>query len=634
MARAHYRDHILDRWGNGLAGASVRVEEPATGELIAETLYAEGAGGATVGNPLTASATGEVEFYLDAPKRVQLRVSLPTFVVSTEVVEVLSPDVLAVPNAITEHLADPDPHPQYLTDAEGGAAFALVGHSHAGLEPGPHALSHATGGADPLAPEMIGAEATGTAILTLLAHEGANDHTLLHAHANAADLDAFVPADYAAAGHAHAMADLTALDAGDREITNLAEPGGSRHAATKGYVDRLTAGSGGSNPTDSVLVSGGAVVWESGFTYRVSAAEYYILGTRYNSLEQTVTLDAADATNPRIDVIALNNEGTVVKISGTPAANPTEPDLDPATQLQLSWVLVGAATSAPAGASAVSLYAENAGAPGEWGWATSGSGIVLNSATNPRAGTVCIRGTSMANGAYAQAEAAAPIDPNAFDQLVLFIRSAATWGAGRVLRLQWQSAGVKRGNTLTIASGYYGFDSSNVTDYQQVVIPMAQFAVPTGLTVNQLRIACAGGTISFGMDDVALKTHGVTEVVPGEHTHYVRGGPFFYKDGDLTVAAFNAVVTADQAGTLERFYCKVATAPTGAALTVDLKKNGSTIATCTVAADATSGTTSTFIDATVAVDDAFTIAVTQVGSTVAGASLSAKATVKCAATEA
>ena len=54
------------------------------------------------------------------------------------------------------------------------------------------------------------------------------------------------------------------------------------------------------------LVSGGQVVWESAYTFRVSAADYYILGTRYASAEDTATLGAAHATLDRLDVIALD----------------------------------------------------------------------------------------------------------------------------------------------------------------------------------------------------------------------------------------------------------------------------------------------------------------------------------------
>src|SRR5262245_13906985 len=50
------------------------------------------------------------------------------------------------------------------------------------------------------------------------------------------------------------------------------------------------------------LVSGGQVAWQSAYTFRVSAADYYINGTHYTSAEQTITLDAPHATLDRLDV--------------------------------------------------------------------------------------------------------------------------------------------------------------------------------------------------------------------------------------------------------------------------------------------------------------------------------------------
>ena len=65
------------------------------------------------------------------------------------------------------------------------------------------------------------------------------------------------------------------------------------------------AGTGAPPPTPpgatltTFLVCGGQVVWESAYTFRVSAADYYINGTRYTSAEDTVTLGAAHATLDR-----------------------------------------------------------------------------------------------------------------------------------------------------------------------------------------------------------------------------------------------------------------------------------------------------------------------------------------------
>ena len=69
--------------------------------------------------------------------------------------------------------------------------------------------------------------------------------------------------------------------------------------------------------------------------------------------------------------------------------------------------------------------------------------------------------------------------------------------------------------------------------------------------------------------------------------------------------------------TLRAFYVNVGTAPTGSGLTVVIKRAGTTLATVTVAASSTSGS-STGLSVALARGDLLTVDVTAVGSTVAG----------------
>jgi hypothetical protein len=262
-------------------------------------------------------------------------------------------------------------------------------------------------------------------------------------------------------------------------------------------------------PTGSYIVSGGQVTWESDYTYRISACEYYIWGVRHTSLEQTISLDAADASDDRIDVIGVDDTGTVIKVTGVASAPPTEPSVDPTTQLKLAFVWVTAATVVPPDVSSLTLYAEKVGSPTEWDWTASAGSWVLDSLNNPRAGTKCIEGTATPKGSYVQGQiGAGTIDPTVYDTLVLFVRSKAVWSGKRALSVQFQNAGVRVGNARTIATGSYGFDSALLGSYQQVAIPISDFGIPTGSAVNQLRIADSGGAIGFYVDDVILQARG------------------------------------------------------------------------------------------------------------------------------
>lgn len=136
-----------------------------------------------------------------------------------------------------------------------------------------------------------------------------------------------------------------------------------------------------------------------------------------------VTITAADGTNPRIDLICCDYNGTVSRVGGTAAALPVPPSI-PANSIQLAQVYVAAAvTSIIAGAIkdkrpvAVDFYdvfadflgsslsntaATSAGSIGECGWTLSGTTAaptfqtstaghpgVLRSATGTTSGNNC-----------------------------------------------------------------------------------------------------------------------------------------------------------------------------------------------------------------------------------------------------
>lgn len=66
----------------------------------------------------------------------------------------------------------------------------------------------------------------------------------------------------------------------------------------------------------------------SGLTVTVGAGVVHLAdGTRKEIAETNITLDAADSTNPRIDLVYIDSTGAVAKITGTAAASPVVPDV-------------------------------------------------------------------------------------------------------------------------------------------------------------------------------------------------------------------------------------------------------------------------------------------------------------------
>ncbi len=255
------------------------------------------------------------------------------------------------------------------------------------------------------------------------------------------------------------------------------------------------------SPTGNALLSGGGVAFTSGLDLVVSAAEYLIQGVGYDSLETPLTATTADGTNPRIDVVVVDSSGAASIIAGTPAANPAKPDVDPETQLELTFFLVAAgATALPV--SVTDVYHENS----EWTTSRSGTSFTLASTNNPRAGSVCVEATAAPTGDYWQGTGPGDIDLASKDNLVFYIRSKATWVATRSLSITARKTNTQKGSIVTFKHGTFGFDSSNTSAYQQIVIPLSLFGA-NGLAVDRFRFASAGTGTALGcyMDDVTLQ---------------------------------------------------------------------------------------------------------------------------------
>jgi hypothetical protein len=110
MTRARYFEVAADTAGRPLAGVTVNVYQAGTTTPVTETIYAADTGAATLGNPLTANAQGEIEFFLAAPKRVSLAWSKNGYTAESHSVDVMAADafVLATEKAAANGVATLD----------------------------------------------------------------------------------------------------------------------------------------------------------------------------------------------------------------------------------------------------------------------------------------------------------------------------------------------------------------------------------------------------------------------------------------------------------------------------------------------------------------------------------------------
>ena len=259
------------------------------------------------------------------------------------------------------------------------------------------------------------------------------------------------------------------------------------------------------------LISGGTVAWVSGYTYRVGLTNYMLNGTAVSAAEQEVTLDAADESFDRFDALILNAAGTLGEVAGTASANPSLPTVDPDTYYVVTYVLVKAATTdAPIVSTAI--YTEGS----EWTATASAATIVVDSTNNPRTGTNCIEGTAVVGGNSVTAVAAAPFNPNQYNNVVFYIRHKAAWTKQKSIRLTWLSSTTQHGTPVIIGDGAYGLNTQVTGAYQQVVVPMSAFAIPAGMTVDRLRWEVTGGSgaVGFYLDDWLIQAGISTEPAP------------------------------------------------------------------------------------------------------------------------
>jgi hypothetical protein len=255
----------------------------------------------------------------------------------------------------------------------------------------------------------------------------------------------------------------------------------------------------------------GSVTWISGLIFEVSECRYIIDDVIYTSQPTTITLDAADGSNDRIDVIYVDTGGLAGNITGTAAADPAKPEVDQNTQLELTFVNVAQSATTPTGISVTTLYAEDAGDPGEWDAteSTSAARIDLNSTNEAYAGTKTIEFISAVNDDTATLTAGAGNELTLGDMDFLECHVyPTTWGKSKRLRVAFFSGANRISNWVLIRDGSFGFDRTNPS-FQTVTIPSGDFAFTAPVADSmQFEVSGGGGSISCYLDQVRAQTGG------------------------------------------------------------------------------------------------------------------------------
>jgi hypothetical protein len=276
------------------------------------------------------------------------------------------------------------------------------------------------------------------------------------------------------------------------------------------------------NITDG-LVSGGIVTWSgTGFIYDVSAAYYYLGGVYYTTSNTQVTLGAADVSNPRIDIVAVNNLGQVIVIPGVPGSNPVKAQIDPTTQIELATILVPAGATSPVNILTAILYDEVVNST----WSSSASGVTVDfaNATTPYTGSVTASVNATTTGTrFIQFTRISGTDSISNYSVFKFaIRLGSAWTSTSTLAIGFYNNNTLISTEVSVLNGAYGFNSATTATYQLIQIPIANWRF-TQATFNRVRLRFINSLPAFRIDRVELQA-GVVQTLVQANNIYTSDG--------------------------------------------------------------------------------------------------------------
>ena len=274
--------------------------------------------------------------------------------------------------------------------------------------------------------------------------------------------------------------------------------------AETGQLKTTTFGSV-SGITGDGVISGGIVTWTgTGLIFDISACTYILNGVRYTSPFTTKTLAAADPTNPRIDVFAVNTSGQVEVIQGTPNANPVEPEGDTPTTLGLTNVTINAGATTPNGVTKDMIYDENVET---WTKTQSVTGSFdYNNTAFAYTGTKSLLVTMSAGFANFTFSKAVAMDISNYKSLSFAIRLNTAWTSNTILTVRFQNGTNNVTNLFQINStNNVGFNRNLAGQWQLITIPFNNTNLRfTNNAFTAIRIGTQNAAATYRLDTISL----------------------------------------------------------------------------------------------------------------------------------
>jgi hypothetical protein len=242
----------------------------------------------------------------------------------------------------------------------------------------------------------------------------------------------------------------------------------------------------------------------TGLIFDVVWPVYYIEGVRYEAGTDQVTLDAADVTNPRLDVIALDATGAI-KITGTPAVDPVKPTIDNLTQLEITTILIAAGATTPTEITNEDVYDENT----EWTGSSTNGTVDFDSTASPFSGSKSIECDAFTNGQRIEFVDGVTHEFSDFSVLRFYVNLRATFATTTGFIISFYNGASLVSSEVTVTNGLYNFTRTIVGSYQLITVPISAFTFLDS-EFDKLRITFKGSNgTGFFMDDIVLQAGGV-----------------------------------------------------------------------------------------------------------------------------
>lgn len=255
-----------------------------------------------------------------------------------------------------------------------------------------------------------------------------------------------------------------------------------------------------------------SALWVSGLIFDVVANAFPVNGVTYAATSAQVTLDAADATLDRIDLIVAIKPvspatiGTVGFIKGTPASPSVvvPPDYDPSEYYVIKQVTVKAAQTTPDGISTTQVYDEGVE------WTVAPSENIVETTSDPSTGTKSLEATDNLITDNVLFTAPSQLSTEDIGAISFDLKLKEAAGAGSIF-IEIYLAGV-RIKLYTFSNGSNGFVQNNLA-YQNILIDKSKLNLPVQ-NFDKIRIRPYWASDGYFIDNVVIHTGSGAETVP------------------------------------------------------------------------------------------------------------------------